>query len=179
MHFLDLIFPPKCISCGEVLDCAEKYPRTKGADALCRTCRGEFESEKLRRCVNCGKQMIDCSCMLPALYKVDCLALLKLCKYRKAEQKALKSLVCCLKREHDGRCERFLATQLSYVVSSYVSDKSVSGWIVTNVPRGRGAKLRYGYDHAQNLAKNEKEKRTEVSRVFGEARQREGDFCAS
>lgn len=153
MNFWDLVFPPKCIACEEVLDTVEKRLRRKGADVLCPGCRAEFEKEKLKKCRYCSASMLDCLCRVPALYNAGCEDLLKLCRYSKDEQRALKSLIFCLKRNRDVRCERFMATQLSYIVSAYLSEKNCGEWFITSVPRGKKAKIRYGYDHAERLAR--------------------------
>ena len=50
----NLLFPPKCISCGRLRD-DEKEP-------LCSACRAEYEREKSRICRRCGRKYIACTC---------------------------------------------------------------------------------------------------------------------
>ena len=64
MGFLDLaanlIFPPKCANCGELIsvDVSKKQ-----IDPLCPTCRMHFENEKQLECNVCGLSMNFCRCM--------------------------------------------------------------------------------------------------------------------
>ena len=52
---LNVIFPPKCISCGEVLHYSSE-------DIFCSRCRTKWEALKNERCRTCGQKIKDCYC---------------------------------------------------------------------------------------------------------------------
>ena len=144
----DFLFPPLCVSCEEPL-----VRGTSDKTALCPECRAEWEKEKLKSCRFCGREMIDCRCMNEKISRTGCSALLKLCSYRKGEQRTVKSLVFCLKRDAISRCENFLSAQLALLIRGYLKEARSTDFIVTSVPRRKASVREYGYDHAALIAR--------------------------
>lgn len=154
MNLIDFFFPPKCVSCDEMLESAQKRIRLKGGDSLCPKCRAEWEGMKLEPCPRCALPMTDCRCSAPFLLKNGCKTLLKLCAYKVDADCAVKKLVFCLKRKANRKCERFLANQLAFPISRYIMEHEDRRFCITNVPRREKGMVRYGYDHAEILAQN-------------------------
>ena len=75
----NLLFPPKCSNCHELLD-VSLTDRTR--ETLCPNCRVSFENERNRECADCGLSMRFCRCMPKNMSKAQCSALLKLISYR-------------------------------------------------------------------------------------------------
>ncbi|MEE0969838.1 MAG: phosphoribosyltransferase family protein [Clostridia bacterium] len=153
MNIIDFIFPPKCVSCKKVLLPVPRHIRDKGGDALCSDCRAEWEKGKLELCKICGKMYIDCRCTHRLLREEGCKVLLKLCAYNKDTYTTQNRVLFCLKKYADRRCEKFLASQLSYVVERFVSSYPEYKFCIASLPRAELNTLRYGYDQGDVLAK--------------------------
>ncbi len=154
MRFLDFLFPPKCIGCGEVLESASKLIHEKGGDAFCPSCRAEWEMAKLSQCARCRLPLIDCRCSSNMMRRNGNNVLLKLCSYKGEPMGAVKRLIFALKRSADRRAERFAAYQLHMPIMKYASIYLGADLIITNVPRRERGIINFGYDHAAFLAKN-------------------------
>ena len=63
MKLLNLIFPKKCISCGEFTD-------NKMNDPFCPICRTKYETMKRERCRACGKMHLECRCVSQKLKNI-------------------------------------------------------------------------------------------------------------
>ena len=81
----NLLFPPHCANCGELLDIKLT---DKVIDALCPKCRAIYETEKRRECAVCGLEMRLCRCMPKNMERAQCTALLKLISYRPNDEDA-------------------------------------------------------------------------------------------
>lgn len=156
MKLRDFFFPPKCVSCGELIPVFSNKLYTRGAAALCRDCRGAWEAEKLKYCKMCGFEMPDCRCMPRLLYDSGCNDLMKLVSYEgtKHGMSVSSSVIFTLKRRACGRCEHFAAEQLSSLIRTRLNlcESNLSDYVITFIPRGSAAVTEYGYDHAEILA---------------------------
>lgn len=153
MTLIDFIFPPKCASCGELVESAVRRIREKGGDALCPVCRAEWEKEKLKKCSFCGKETMDCLCVPWYMRKNGHNNLIKLVSYHSGEHGVIQNLIFSLKRRAYGKAETFLSNQLSLLVSEYVKEYPGQYFCVTNVPRRKKGIIKNGYDHAEVLAR--------------------------
>ncbi len=154
MDIIEFLFPPKCICCGKVLEIAPKLIRKKGGDAFCTSCRAEWEKAKLCQCARCRLPMIDCRCPPHMMRRSGNNVLLKLCSYKGDPMGAVKKLIFSLKRNADGRVERFASYQLYLPIMKYASAYLGADLIITNVPRRERGIINYGYDQCRVLAKN-------------------------
>ncbi len=154
MRFLDFLFPPKCIGCGEIIESAPKFIHEKGGDAFCPSCRAEWEKAKLCQCARCRLPMMDCRCSSGMMRRSGNNVLLKLCSYSGDPMGTVKKLIFALKRNADRRAERFAAYQLHLPIMKYASIYLGADLIITSVPRREQGIINHGYDQAGLLAKN-------------------------
>lgn len=160
---LNLLFPPKCAGCDELIPVADWR---RGEECLCRTCRAAWETAKLAKCSDCGEEMPDCRCMPAYLEESGMQALCKLCRYtpEAEEQRCVADrLLYRVKDGHVIEYERFLAAQLVPVVRAELDRR---GWLmtyedgsmpfetlVTYCPRSPAKARQMGTDQAERVAK--------------------------
>ena len=142
-RLLFLLSVPRCVNCKERL--------SYGDLAFCPECSVGFEEFKTRNCSVCSLPLVECSCSFEGLSDSYVRRVLKVFRYIPREENKLpNSLVFALKqanrRDVIDRCARELSVALGN------SGTDFSDWIVTNVPRRRSAILKYGFDHAEQLA---------------------------
>lgn len=151
-----LLFPPKCAACRTLLD----WYGTRDADTLCPDCLDEWERAKTVSCGICGKRATGCVCLPDELRKAKCTSFRKLTYYHGGRRDRVQNRVIFhIKETRDARTLKFLAHELADAVRE-LATTSDGDTVLTYMPRGRAAKLEYGTDQAQRLAK-------ELSRVCG------------
>ena len=137
---LDLIFPPRCVVCGRVME------RGGRSDALCGDCYTVYLRERIEKCTRCGMPYDVCFCT-PDGFETDVLV------YAVPYDITLpvtKSLVLSMKRRRNLPAARFLASaavKKALRVGGIPNDA-----VVTYVPRSPEKKRRYGTDQAEELA---------------------------
>ena len=150
--FRNLLFPPKCSNCLELLD----IELTKRAtDTLCPTCRVHYENEKMRECSDCGLEMRLCRCIPKNLAQSQCSALLKLVSYRPHDDSyPIKSFIYSVKRYDDRAYFDFVAEQLREVVIREMRSRSLmpNDCVITFLPRATKNKVEHGFDQGYSLA---------------------------
>ena len=150
-----LLFPPKCASCGELLD----WYTSNGETALCPSCRRLWDSEKLETCTRCAKQVTKCTCVPEALEKASCAGFYKLVYYRHGKREPVQNrAIYRIKQTRDRKTVNFLAEECLGALRAILAAVRAAGGdpssvFLTYVPRGRRARLEYGTDQAQALAK--------------------------
>lgn len=146
----ELLFPPKCVACGVLLDWAEE---NKGA--FCKSCEAVFKSEKKETCGFCASAVSECTCMTEAMQKAGCDGHCKLVYYLHGKTYPPQNrLIFYIKRNRTRRVFCFLARELSEGVSRLLNEAhmDVSQTVILYVPRRRRAYLEYGIDQAKALA---------------------------
>ena len=149
----DMLFPRKCAACGELLDW---YEAPHSHDVLCSVCLSKWEKEQDKTCGICNKPVIECACMTEEMEKAKCLSYRKLVFYRHATADAVQNrLIFYMKRVRDAEAPIFLAERLLPALEDMRNDsgREPSDLILTYIPRGRNAKLEYGTDQAEQLAR--------------------------
>lgn len=148
--FSKLLFPPKCAACGVLLD----WYSVKETDSLCPACLAEWEAVKSVICSICGERVTQCSCVTDEMRKANCSAFHKLAYYHGGRRDRVQNrLVFHIKESRDIRTIRFLTNELKDTVSKLVS-ASPCETVVTYMPRGRAARLKYGTDQGEQLARS-------------------------
>ncbi len=141
-----LLFPPACISCGELLP----YNAVGGEAVLCRNCRGAFEAAKLETCEICGRPMLDCRCAQRMLAGSGVRRVVKLAGYDPADPHAcINRLVNNNKRVRNRDGFAFLAAQLAPALMRELPQDT----LITYCPRSRRARREHGFDQAEELAR--------------------------
>ena len=174
-----LLFPPKCAAGGALLDW---YETPRGVNALCTSCKKQWESEKMETCGACAKRVSECSCMPDALRKARCGGLRKLTYYLHGRRDPVQNrIVFRMKKTKDARAARFLALELLAALEAMVADCGLAreeialAWI----PRTAAAKAKYGTDQAEMLARALSQQsgiacRRLIGRRWGSFRQQKG-----
>ena len=141
-RFLNLVFPPKCVSCGELLD----FDKT---DALCAHCRAKYETEKGFLCPECGEVHADCSCM-PKLLARNVEDALHLVEYMKDDSVA-RDMILYAKDLHFEYLYRFLTSEVKALIEArgVLSEDC----LFTYVPRSAKKRVEHGVDQAREVAK--------------------------
>ena len=149
----NLLFPPHCANCGELLDAPLLE---KVHEPLCPACRIHYEKEKARECARCGLPMKFCACMPKNMERAQCTALLKLISYRAYDSEMpIKSFVYSIKHSNYGVTFDFLAQQMREILIAEMRAKELmpNDCVITFLPRSRRNKAEDGFDQGLALAR--------------------------
>ena len=147
-----LICPPKCISCGKLL---EFRGFGEEAPALCGDCEGQWNSERLDTCGVCGLAISECACMPEELRKSKCAALRKCVYYLHGKRDAVQNrIIYGIKNHPSKRAMEFLASQLAKSMEALFSANGVQKEraVLVYLPRGYKAYAESGTDQGKQLA---------------------------
>ena len=157
MGFLDLatnlIFPPKCANCGELIS---MDIRKKHVDPLCPTCRMHYENEKQIECNVCGLAMNFCRCMPKSMSRAQCTALLKLVSYRpQGDDMKIRDFIYSVKDDNNKVAFDFFAEQFRELLILEMRGASLlpSDCVITYLPRSHKNKANSGFDQGYELAR--------------------------
>ena len=151
---LNLLFPPKCANCNELIDISltEKH-----IDPFCPTCRLHFENEKQRECKICGLAMEFCRCMPKNMQKAQCVSLLKLISYRTNDDNLpIRNFVYSIKHSDYKVSFDFVAEQMRkpLIAEMRALNLMPSDCVITFLPRSHKNKAKDGFDQSLCLAKS-------------------------
>lgn len=148
---LNLLFPPRCAACRELLEENEKI--------MCRTCDAAYREAVARECPECLKPMRSCTCPNRFLDRHGIHKVAKLFRYRPRESELpTNRLIYRLKRAESVSVISFLAEELSESIKPLLDEKY--SYVLVGVPRSKEAIRTYGYDHVKLLCRA-------MSRVLG------------
>ena len=158
MRIKDLIFPPRCGACEELLPVAPFTP----TPMLCAACEGELRREMMVQCKSCYLPMADCRCVPSLMATRGFVAHIKLLPFSDTRYPTARGLVMTLKKSGDMRYYKTLAELLAPGARAAIraSDKSlrvagkspVTNTVVSFLPRTPLQQCRYGVDQAKCLA---------------------------
>lgn len=148
--FENLIYPPKCVGCGELF---QKDIFDSCKLPLCEKCRVKWEYEKLDICPDCGLEMTLCECGSRLLDKLKVDGCIKLVNYSAAKRSVGKSAVLYMKRKNSKRAFGYFAKQLSYAVKRKLKEAECQTAVIAYVPRSRKSRVTYGFDQSREMAK--------------------------
>lgn len=152
MSFLSrLLFPPKCAACKVLLDWYE----TDGVTALCPSCLEKWIAEKNVTCGICGKKVTHCSCVTGEMRKARCAGFRKLTYYQgRTREPVPNRLIYHIKESRSAQTHAFLARELQSAIEELLPcAEDRQNAVLTFVPRSRSAKMKYGTDQAEELAR--------------------------
>ncbi len=150
----NLLFPPKCANCNELLDIRLDE---KNRDALCPACRLHYENEKQRECNICGLGMEFCRCMPKNMDKAQCVALLKLISYRANDENLkIRNFVYSIKHSDYRVSFDFVAEQMRkpLIAEMRATGLMPKDCVITFLPRSHKNKAKDGFDQSLRLAKS-------------------------
>lgn len=146
MRFLlDLLFPPKCICCSEILD----YDRKDSP--MCSHCSTKWETAKEScRIESFGQPVME----YDFGDSKESGSVLYLVHYTPGEKGSVESrLILNLKDRANGRCVRFVASELAAVITEQIlSGLDHTDAVITWIPRRRQAVIDKGFDHMERVA---------------------------
>lgn len=157
MGFFDLatnlVFPPRCANCGELIsmDICKKQ-----IDPLCPTCRMHYENEKQIECNVCGLAMSFCRCMPKNMSRAQCTALLKLVSYRpQGDDMKIRDFIYSVKDDNNKVAFDFFAEQFRELLILEMRGASLlpKDCVITFLPRSHKNKANSGFDQGYELAK--------------------------
>lgn len=140
---------PKCVYCAKRLDIDDK--------ALCKECLYEYEKHKELNCSICSETYDKCACSNKYLSSHGVKTLFKVFRYKPDERTPSNALIYSLKEQNRRDIFRFCASELARSIKS--SGLDLSNALITNIPRRKVSINKFGYDHAEKLAK-------EVSKIL-------------
>ena len=144
-YLLDLLYPPGCLSCEELLLPGSQVP-------LCPACHGKWEELRRIRCPSCKKPQTLCACVPDLLTNVngdvECIHLVP---YR--NETIAGKLILLGKDERLVHLTDFLADQLQLTLSARGVAIEDNHWVLTYLPRSRDRVLEKGIDQSRELAK--------------------------
>ncbi len=142
----DILYPPACISCHALLD--------KNERVFCTSCRPFYDEAKARECGTCFLPRSQCTCSTASLRKGRIRRLYKLFLYvptvSNDPEHGYNQLIYQLKRSHLRDVTLFLANELADTLRS---SPDCQNRILVHAPRSRGAIMKYGYDHTEELGR--------------------------
>lgn len=136
----NLIYPPKCVGCGEILSANTDKP-------FCLECYIRWLEECNSKCPDCGEKQTECRCSFDKeVMETYC----HLTEYTSGKNSMAEKVLFSMKSRHNGLLFEFLSRQLADTIKEkYTLDRTV----VTFVPRSPEKKRKVGYDQAKQLAK--------------------------
>ena len=151
----------KCILCGDVIDYERETP-------FCDECLPEWLNNLDFMCVKCGFDCDFCTCLPERVREISHLSTFGVFYTPKAST-PVNRIVYKMKREHNFPTIRFCAKILAKkVVKSFAKNgTSYKDFVITYPARRKKSIIKYGYDHAELLAKElSKFLRLEYVKVF-------------
>ena len=153
-YILNLIFPPKCVICNELL---------LGESEMCPECLAVWEKARKAKCPVCQKTARNCSCNTFHLLNTDMIGdkkLSALAFYGKFGSDDLRDilvmrLIYAVKTRDDRSSVNFCSRLLSHDVlkTMMMNGESIEEWKITYPPRSPKRIRKYGFDHGRDLAK--------------------------
>ena len=156
----NLLFPPHCANCGQLLDISLT---DKAYEPLCPSCRRHYENEKSRECDRCGLSMKFCTCMPQHMERAQCTGLIKLISYRAYDDEMpIKRFVYSIKHSNYRVTFDFLAEQMKeqLIVEMRAKNLRPDDCVITYLPRSYKNKAEDGFDQGLALARS-------LSRITG------------
>ncbi len=149
---INLLWPPRCMMCGRMLDVISKLSET---NCVCDKCRPKYESAFAELCGECNQSVSRCLCGVKRgrgeLYPIA-----KAFYYKaNSENAAQNRIIFSLKHTDDKRIASTLAEALAPSVVNMLRSEGVESGdcIFTFVPRRRAAISRDGFDQGERIAR--------------------------
>ncbi len=134
-----LLYVPTCVGCLEKID----------EGVLCDACKLRYGKELQTLCITCAKPYSFCSCATDTLVTAGIRKHYKRFRYDPAERDSVANrLVYELKHHLNYDLVKFLAAEMVKILPEFNQDA-----VITYMPRGRAARLRYGFDQSALLAR--------------------------
>lgn len=151
----ELLFPPRCIGCGERLS-----PGTgkKGSPYFCTECAPKWENDQLSQCPECYAAYCDCRCVPSIMSRAGVKEWVKLAPYHgdrgtSVTDRVIRGMKHEPRRRSFDCCARSLAPLLLSALEKAEEKVPISRTVIGCLPRSREKVRQYGFDQARELAK--------------------------
>ncbi len=145
---LDLIYVPKCASCGIAL------PNENAV--LCYDCMKMYETESKMRCTACNYPHPKCICRIN--YNGHSYSFVHITSYSMRRSSASRNIVLGIKDEKQKKVFDFLAGELVDALKDREELRYLlynkRSLLITYIPRSESARRRAGHDQAEVLARS-------------------------
>lgn len=152
----NLIFIPRCASCGERLSPLPKRAEgpTRGRICFCKSCIGKWLSARAEACPVCANTSDKCNCTQNYFFNNQP-EIPSLCFYRPESGDAQSRAILSMKRRLDYETFDFMADELSERLSFTLAKMKLNGkdCIFTWIPRKKSSIAENGFDQARELTK--------------------------
>lgn len=158
----NLIFVPKCASCGERLSpIPEKGNLTYDKICFCQKCGEKWERSKVELCRSCSNTSENCSC-IPKFFKKRQTNIPSVCFYKPEEDDAASKMILTIKHSKNSELFDFAAIELFPKIKKTLDKMQISGkdCIFTWTPRKRSSVSKYGFDQSKEIS-------TRIAKLFG------------
>ncbi len=135
---------PKCSCCGERLLFSDK--------ALCKSCKQIYDELLNFNCSICSLPYNECECSNNFLKSHYVHKVYKVFRYFPGDEPPTNMLIYRLKRDNRHDVVDFLVNELKASILN--KNVNLDNTIITSVPRRRASVRKYGFDHAEILAKS-------------------------
>lgn len=149
---VSLLFPPKCASCGSLLEFRGLGMEIPG---LCEDCQKRWDSELLDTCGVCGQAVKNCNCMTEELQRARCNGFRKRVYYLHGSGSAVQNRILFkIKNGPSMGAIDFLADELEKTARTLLTEGSVdlSNTVLSYLPRSRKTLAASGTDQGKRLA---------------------------
>lgn len=143
----------KCASCRKILS-VDNFD-----DALCTECMQGYRVASAESCPECSRSARECVCQPKLLSQAGSLCLRKLYFYHADNEKEPQNrLIYFIKHHSNLRASYFVANELRKPLLSEIDAligynyDELENFVVVYVPRGRRARLEYGFDQSETIA---------------------------
>lgn len=144
-RFLDTLFPPRCVCCGELLPAGSPLP-------FCAICYANYQQSRRYVCRHCGRAIRDCVCCGETLLSAGVYRVSRVTAYLPERRNSPENqLLYALKHKNLTIVRRFAASELASAIQR--APENTDGFFVTCVPRRPSSIREYGFDHAEELAR--------------------------
>ena len=152
-EFFDrFLYVRKCASCRRILAYEDCHT------AFCPSCRMRWHMAKAQTCGECFRTAPECVCMPKEMTKAGALTLRKLTFYdAQRVSDPSNRLIYFLKQHPNRRMADFLASEWETALTEELATLGLTdrpdAVLLTGIPRGRRARMKYGFDQSELLAR--------------------------
>lgn len=144
----DIIWPPHCFGCGDLIKLTPEQYKSRYSLALCKKCADKFDVERRSLCPRCDKEHIKCHCR-PVSMPGNLSSCIHVSRYT-AWDSVTDGIVLAAKGSNNKYLYELLSNSAVKAIKSRVPDYRDA--VVTAIPRDVSAIRKTGVDQARLAA---------------------------
>ncbi len=149
--FEKMIFPPKCVGCGDLFDIFDGSPEV----VFCERCMNHWLAAKSQSCRECNVPMNLCRCIPKPMSQSGICDFIKAVPYDVNNRGSVQDrLIYRMKHKRDDRAAHFAAEQLCDELLRRLAENNceLTDTVITYVPRLKRAITENGVDQSEAIA---------------------------